>query len=66
MATFFDMLETRLKESPYLALDRFSLADITGFVMVDFARVIRERIPEANGATQDWFNRIKERPSASI
>ncbi|MDX2483025.1 MAG: glutathione S-transferase [Pseudodonghicola sp.] len=63
---FFDQLEERLRDSAYLAGDRFSLADITGFVFVDFARVIRARIPEENTATQSWFDRIKARPSASL
>lgn len=66
VADFFALLETRLSESPYLAGDRFSLADITGFVFVDFARVIRTRIPEDNRATLDWFARIQARPSAAL
>lgn len=63
---FFDLLEERLQDSPYLATDRFTLADIAGFVFVDFARVIRARIPEANTATQAWFDAIKARPSAAL
>lgn len=63
---FFEMLEQRLQASRYLAGDRFSLADITGFVFVDFARVIRARIPEQNRATQAWFDAIKARPSAAL
>ena len=63
---FFDQLEERLQHSPWLAGERFSLADITGFVFVDFARVIRARIPEGNSATLDWFERIKARPSAAL
>ncbi len=63
---FFDQLEERLRDSPWLAGERFSLADITGFVFVDFARVIRTRIPEGNTATLDWFDRIKARPSAAL
>ncbi len=63
---FFDQLEERLRHSPYLAGDRFTLADITGFVFVDFARVIRTRIPDGNAATLDWFERIKARPSAAL
>ncbi|TDE39083.1 glutathione S-transferase family protein [Antarcticimicrobium sediminis] len=63
---FFDQLEERLRDSPWLAGERFSLADITGFVFVDFARVIRTRIPEGNTATQGWFDRIKARPSAAL
>jgi len=63
---FFDQLEERLQHSPWLAGERFTLADITGFVFVDFARVIRARIPEGNSATLDWFDRIKARPSAAL
>lgn len=66
VAGFFDLLEERLAQVPYLAGAQFTLADITGFVMVDFARVIRQRIPEGHVATQDWFDRIKARPSAGL
>ena len=63
---FFDLLESRLKQSKFLALDNFTLADITCFVFVDFARVIRRRIPEANAASLAWFNAVKSRPSAAL
>ncbi len=66
VATFFQMLEHRLTQTPYIAGDFFSLADISTFVFVDFARVIKERIPENNAATRAWFDRIKARPSASL
>ena len=63
---FFDMLETRLQDRSFLATDHFTLADISTFVFVDFARVIRMRIPQDNTATQRWFDSIKARPSASL
>lgn len=63
---FLEMLERRLQESPYLALDRFSLADISAFVFIEFARVVRVSIPESNAATLDWHARVKARPSASL
>jgi len=63
---FFDLLEERLKQSQFLALDHFSLADITCFVFVDFARVIRRRIPDDNPATLAWFETVGSRPSASL
>lgn len=66
VAVFFDMIEERLQQSAYLAGDSFSLADITGFVFIDFARVIKTRIPEGNSATLAWFEGIKARPSASL
>ncbi|MBE1295794.1 MAG: glutathione S-transferase [Rhodobacteraceae bacterium] len=65
-ARFFDLLEERLKESPFLATDHFTLADISAFVFVDFARVIQMRVPEANGATLAWQAAIRERPSSQV
>lgn len=62
---FFEMLETRLTDSAYLAGDSFTMADITGFVFCDFARVIKMPIPENCPATKAWFEGIKSRPSAS-
>jgi glutathione S-transferase len=63
---FYDLLEARLSESQYLATDNFTFADITCFIFVDFARVIRRRIPEGNTATLAWFKAIKSRPSAAL
>jgi len=66
LADYFNLIEERLQSSAYLASDSFTLADITGFVFVDFARVIRVRIPETNTATLAWFDKIKARPSAAL
>ena len=66
VAAFFDMLEQRLSHSPYLAGDTFTFADITAFVFVDFARVIKARIPEGNTATRAWFDGVAARPSAAL
>lgn len=63
---FFGSLEERLSASPYLATDHFTLADITAFVFVEFARVVKLRIPEDNPATLDWHARISARPSAAL
>ncbi|HHN73350.1 MAG TPA: glutathione S-transferase [Thermopetrobacter sp.] len=62
---FFDLIEDRLKESEYLAGDVFSLADITAFVMIEFARVVKRRIPEDNAASRRWHAAVKARPSAA-
>lgn len=63
-ARFFDLLEDRLQVSPWLAGEVFSLADLTAYVFVDFARVIRMRPSEDQTALRDWMARIAERPSA--
>ncbi|MBI6630171.1 glutathione S-transferase [Pontibaca sp. S1109L] len=63
---FFELLEARLQQSPFIATNRFTLADISCFVMVEFARVIKMRIPQGNPATLAWYEHICERPSASV
>ncbi|SDW75718.1 Glutathione S-transferase [Ruegeria halocynthiae] len=63
---FFDLLETRLSDREFIAGNTFSLADITTYVFVDFARVIKKRIPTGNTATLAWFDTIQARPSAQI
>ena len=65
-ARFFDLLDERLQDSPFLATDHFTLADISAFVFVDFARVIKMRVPEANTATLAWQEAIRERPSSQL
>ena len=63
---FFDLLEERLGESPFLAADHFTLADITAYVFVNFARVVKLRIPDTHTATQAWYDNISARPSAGM
>ena len=63
---FYGTLENRLQQSQWLAGDTFSLADITGYVFCDFARIVKMPVPEENTATKTWFAKIAERPSAQI
>ncbi|TNF59096.1 MAG: glutathione S-transferase [Rhodobacteraceae bacterium] len=64
VARFFDLLDDRLRHSPWLALDAFSLADLTAYVFVDYCRVIRMRPADGQAALRDWMARIAARPSA--
>lgn len=63
---FWDLLESRLQESKWIACDHFSFADISAFVFADFARVVKQRIPEKNTASQAWYEAIRARPSAQL
>ena len=64
---FLDDLEQRLAVEPYLATGRFSLADITAVVAVDFARIIQIRPePERHPALLRWRARLAERPSMAL
>ncbi len=66
VARFFDILEDRFAQSDFVAGDVFTLADISTFVFVDFARVIKMKIPQENTATLAWFDKIAARPSAQL
>jgi glutathione S-transferase len=61
---FFDDLETRLAQSPFLAGDSFSVADITCFVTVEFAAWIEERPGDQHPHLKGWHAMVAARPSA--
>ena len=64
IANFYTDLEARLNEVDFVAGDRFSVADITAVVAIDFAtRALDLSIPEVNGATKRWYAGVAERPS---
>ena len=63
---FFEMLNARLADRAFIATERFSIADITAVVAVDFARVIKVRITEAHPHLMRWRAAMAERPSMSL
>lgn len=63
---FMDVLDQRLAESPYVALDRFTMADIGGYVCVDFANWVKLPVREQWLNIRRWFDEISRRPSASV
>jgi glutathione S-transferase len=62
---FMGVLDERLEESPYLVLDRFTMADIGGYVCADFATWVKLPVREEWPNVRRWFDGISERPSAS-
>ncbi|HEX7441865.1 MAG TPA: glutathione S-transferase [Caldimonas sp.] len=63
---FFATLDERLAGRDFLAADRFSIADITAVVAVDFARVIKLRVDEQVPELQRWRQGMALRPSMSF
>ncbi len=61
----FDMLESRLAESPYLAGDEFSYADISAFVYTEFARWIKLDGTQGRSQVARWYELVASRDSAS-
>ena len=56
-AHWFERLDARLAASAFVAADRFTIADITAMVTVDFARWVKLGIPEAHAHTRRWYGR---------
>jgi glutathione S-transferase len=58
------VMDQQLAATKFIAGDTFSIADITGVIAVDFARVIKLRIPEELKHLARWHAEISARPSA--
>lgn len=63
--TFFDRLEEHLSRNDFIAGDRYSIADITALVLVDFARWIKIGFPDDAASLQRWYDVVASRPSAT-
>jgi len=64
VAQWFDRL---LERQPWMAGQRFSIADITAFCAIEFAKLMKFN-PGKNGmpALQAWRDRVAARPSAKV
>jgi glutathione S-transferase len=60
-------LDRELASQPYVAGQRFTIADITAFCAIEFGRGLMKFRPGAEGLVhlQAWRDRIAERPSAA-
>jgi glutathione S-transferase len=63
---FFITLNDRLAGRAFIAADRFSIADITAVVAVDFARVVKIKPGERHPHLQRWRATMAQRPSMSL
>ncbi len=60
----FDRIEQRLGDSPFLAGDAFSVADITLLVAVDAAKFVDIEAVASRPALGGWHQQVSSRPSA--
>jgi glutathione S-transferase len=56
--------DRHLAEREFIALDRFTIADIVAVVGLDFARLVRYRPPAEFENLHRWFDACRERPAA--
>lgn len=59
-------LDERLADRQYIATDRFSVADITAVVAVDFARIVRIKPDERHPHLLRWRAAMALRPSMAL
>ncbi len=64
-ADFFAMLDERLADSPYIAGDTYSNADITAQTTVDFAGWIKLGPEDGQENLHRWHEEVSARPSAA-
>ena len=63
---FYSRLNDELANSPYIAGDRYTVADITGMVVIDFATKLVELQPAADLThLWRWHASVSARPSAA-
>jgi glutathione S-transferase len=58
------VLDRRLAESEWLAGARLTIADIIGFVGIDFGRMIKLKPPEELAHVNRWADAMRARPAA--
>ena len=65
MGRLFPKLDRRLAGNRYLAGDTFSIADITAYVAIDFAKRAEIEIPADCPDLARWFTDVGTRPSSA-
>jgi glutathione S-transferase len=61
---FFETMDARLADSEFVAGPRYTIADITALVTVDFAGWIKLAIPDSCTHLRRWHQAVSARPSA--
>jgi glutathione S-transferase len=62
---FMKTLDRRLADRAFIALDRFTIADIVAVVGLDFARIVKYRPPAELENLARWLEACRARPAAS-
>jgi glutathione S-transferase len=61
---FLHFLDHELAGREFAAGDAYSIADITGFIAVDFMKPARIEMPQECTNVQRWYRAVSSRPSA--
>lgn len=58
------VFDRRLADHEWLGADRLTIADIVGFIGIDFTRMLKLAIPDDLKHVQRWAAAMRERPAA--
>ena len=61
---FLALLDRELKSRRYVSGDRYSVADITGMIAVDFMKPAKLVVPDTLSNLKRWHDEVSARPSA--
>jgi len=62
---FMRTLDRHLADHEFIALDRFTIADVVATVGLDFARLVKYRPPEEFTHLARWYEASRARPAAA-
>ena len=63
---FFRDMEARLSGRVFVAGDRYTIADISALIVVDFAGRLKLAVPEECANLRRWYAAVSGRPSAKV
>jgi glutathione S-transferase len=63
VAEIIRIFDERLSASPFLAGERFSVADITAMIATDFMKPARLAVPDEALHFKRWYAQVSSRPS---
>ena len=63
---FFHRLDGQLANSPYVAGESYSIADISALVATDFAARVKISPPDNAENLRRWYESVSGRPSAAV
>jgi glutathione S-transferase len=62
---FLDFLDRELEDRPYVAGPRFSVADITAVVAIDFMKPAKLAVPDGLARLRRWYDAVSSRPAVA-
>jgi len=62
---FLKLLDDELGKHRYIAGDKFTIADITGLIAIDFMKPAKLSVPDNLVNVKRWYAEVSARPSAS-